>query len=235
MDIEDNQGTFKMEENEFSERELIRKQISSMSFEDLQKLKEKIGSKEYNNVIFGANKNSKKQTTFKRENKNRPRERSSKIRFERANEVKKLTPRDPRFDPICGTYNEKIFKTNYKFISDIKKSERTQLQKEFKKEQDPQRKQQIQLLIQRIDNQNREYEIRDKKISKDEEEKRAIRKTLMQGQKPVYKKKSEKRMENLIEKYEDLKKSNKLQKHLEKRYKKLAHNDKKTLFKTQPT
>ncbi|KAF5280351.1 hypothetical protein FQR65_LT03160 [Abscondita terminalis] len=141
--------------NELEERELIRKQISTMSFEDLQNLKEKIGSKEYNSVVFGTQKNIKKPSNFKRENKNRPRERSSK------------------------------------------------------------------------ENQNRELKKQDTKKSENEQEKQEIRKKLKQGQKPMFVKKSEKRIQNLVHKYEELKKSNKLEKHLEKRYKKLASKDKK--------
>jgi ribosomal RNA-processing protein 36 len=40
-----------------------------MSFEELQKLKERLGSKVYNEAMFGAH--EVKRTNFKRENKNR--------------------------------------------------------------------------------------------------------------------------------------------------------------------
>jgi ribosomal RNA-processing protein 36 len=40
-----------------------------MSFEELQKLKEQLGSKVYNEVMFGTSQT--KKTNFKRENKNR--------------------------------------------------------------------------------------------------------------------------------------------------------------------
>jgi len=40
-----------------------------MSFEELQKLKEQLGSKVYNEAMFGAH--EMKKTDFKRENKNR--------------------------------------------------------------------------------------------------------------------------------------------------------------------
>lgn len=72
-----------------------------MSFEALQKLKERIGAKVYKEVIFGENKNSKKELKiFKRENKNRPREMSSKKpvpMLQNVVPVKKKEVRDPRF------------------------------------------------------------------------------------------------------------------------------------------
>ena len=47
----------------------IREELSKMSFEELQKLKEELGSKVYNEAMFGAH--DTKKTSFKRENKNR--------------------------------------------------------------------------------------------------------------------------------------------------------------------
>ncbi|KAF5297073.1 hypothetical protein FQA39_LY02653 [Lamprigera yunnana] len=228
MEIKDSTQKFTddVEDEEQNERESIRNKISTLSFEDLQKLKEEIGSKEYNQMVFGAKKNTKKQTKFKRENKNRPRERSSKIRFENAAGSSKVVARDPRFDPLCGTYKESTFRSNYKFIGEIKKEERAQLEKEYKKERDTERKQKIKLLMQRMDNQSREYEKRAKQKTTEEKERKDISDQLKQGKKPTFKKKSEKRIEDLVNKYEELKKSNRLEKYFEKRYKKFAKKDK---------
>lgn len=71
-----------------------------MSFEDLQKLKEKLGSKVYNEAVFGVapKRRTSKHTVFRRENKNRPREMSSKrpvpLIDAKATEQKEV--RDPR-------------------------------------------------------------------------------------------------------------------------------------------
>lgn len=53
-----------------------------MSFEELIKLKEKIGAKIYNQTVLGADqvKKAVEHTVVKRSNKNNPREISSKIR-----------------------------------------------------------------------------------------------------------------------------------------------------------
>ncbi|KAF2892940.1 hypothetical protein ILUMI_13234 [Ignelater luminosus] len=232
-DLERLEEPTEQESETLTERESIRKKVSNMSFEDLQKLKEKIGSKKYNKVVFGV-KQKKIKTDFKRANKNRPREMSSKKRHviqDQLDGTKKNLPRDPRFDPLCGTFDEKTFKSNYKFLNDVRKKERKQLENEYKDESDPQRQQKIKLLMQRMDNQIREQDKRDKERKMKEEENTNIRKKLMQGEKPVFKKKSEKRIEELVNKYEELKKTNKLQKHLERRHKKLAKKEQKNMKK----
>lgn len=181
-----------------------------MSFEELQKLKQTIGAKVYNETVFGRN-NVKKQTDFKRANKNRPREMSSKRPIKIVNNlisVKKSVPRDPRFDPICGTYDEKTFKSNYRFINDLKKDEKKELKKELEKTEDPEMRKKIKLLIQRLvrtffsqllsdeiylfafqDNQIREQEKRDKQQYKLRAEKEEVKEMLRRGEKPVFKKK----------------------------------------------
>ncbi|KAG8266888.1 rRNA biogenesis protein rrp36 [Homalodisca vitripennis] len=86
----------------------IREELSQMSFEDLQKLKEKLGIKVYNQTVLGAKK-EKPELDFKRANKNRPREESSKKRVPLLRDVvtvKKDSIRDPRFDSSCGDFNE---------------------------------------------------------------------------------------------------------------------------------
>lgn len=124
-----------------------------MSFEDLQKLKQTIGAKVYNEAVFGKC-NARKQASFKRANKNRPREMSSKRPVRMLKEIvsvkKPAAPRDPRFDPLCGGFDEKSFKSNYKFINNLKKNEIKELQKELESAEDPERKKKIKLLIQRL-------------------------------------------------------------------------------------
>lgn len=171
----------------------IREELSNMSFEELQKLKEKLGSKIYNETVFGKS-DRKPNTNFKRANKNRPREMSSK-RPVKINShiipVKKQMPRDPRFDPLCGAYDKKSFKSNYHFLKDLRKKERQELQKEYENTEDKQRQKKIKLLMQRLDNQIREQEKTEKQERKVEEEKRYIKETLKKGERPEFKKKCE--------------------------------------------
>lgn len=126
-----------------------------MSFEELQKLKDKLGAKVYNETVHGTTSKKRKleQTEYKRANKNRPREMSAKRPIRIVNEmmaVKKNIPRDPRFDPLCGTFDKSDFKKSYKFIDDIKQNERKALKEELKNTDDPTTQRKIRYLIQRL-------------------------------------------------------------------------------------
>nr|XP_022914019.1 ribosomal RNA processing protein 36 homolog [Onthophagus taurus] len=212
------------------ERDRIRKELSTMSFEDLQKLKEKIGDKVYNETVYGVKKQTKK-TQFKRTNKNRPREMSSKrpINIKKAIIETKTTPqfRDPRFDPLCGSYDDKYFKSNYKFLYNMRKDEYKQLKEEYENTENVEQKGKIKFLMQRLDNQIREHEKQNQLREEQENEKREMRQQFRRGERPVFKRKSEKKLDGLVQKYEDLKKNNKLQKHLEKKAKQLVSKEKK--------
>ena len=39
-----------------------------------------------------------------------------------------LQRRDPRFDPRCGEYDERVFRQTYRFLNDVKASEKQTLQ-----------------------------------------------------------------------------------------------------------
>ncbi|XP_050510949.1 ribosomal RNA processing protein 36 homolog [Diabrotica virgifera virgifera] len=225
---------------EDEERIKIREKVANLSFEELLKLKEQVGSKTYNKTIYGDSV-TKKSKALKRANKNRPREVSSKIRpqklkLEIGNVVKapkKHIPRDPRFDPLCGQYEEKIFKANYEFVNDIRAKEKEQLEEELKSCTDINRKKVIKNLLQRTNNQLREQTRKEKEELKKLQRSTEIKEKFKRGEKPQFKKKSVEKLENLIEKYEELKKSNKLQKHIEKRSKKLSKKEKRNMGKAE--
>lgn len=164
-----------------------------MSFEELQKLKEKLGTKVYNETIFGK-RNKKKigKAEFKRENKNRPREMSAKKpvpRYKELTQVKKVVSRDPRFDSLCGTFNEKAFKHSYAFINKLRENDLKTLQKELKKTTDLKAVKKIKYLTQRLENQLREEKKKKEKEEKKQQEKIELLESVKRGEKPVFKKK----------------------------------------------
>lgn len=139
-----------------------------MSFSELLALKDELGSKVYNEAIFGADATaSKKQkkvlkrnADFKRDNKNRPREISSKKQVPLLGKAKASkkdsAPRDPRFDSNCGEFDRDKFKEDYSFVSEIREKEiaelKTQL-KHLKGDQEDEKKK-VKLVLQRMQNQN---------------------------------------------------------------------------------
>ncbi|PSN40599.1 Ribosomal RNA processing protein 36 [Blattella germanica] len=221
-------------DEEVSERTSVREELSKMSFQELQKLKEELGSKVYNEAMFGIRK--EKKTSFKRENKNRPREMSSKRPMPTDHliiKTKKTIPRDPRFDSLCGTYDEKVFRRSYAFLDRIRSKEKFKLKKELKTETDTGRKEEIKYLIQRMENQEREKKKLQMKNKRKQEEHNANIDMLRQGKKPVYIKKSEKKVLELVDQFEELKKTGKLNKHIEKQRKKNARKDKRKLEQSE--
>ncbi|KAK6641294.1 hypothetical protein RUM44_013003 [Polyplax serrata] len=211
-----------------SERNAIRSELSSMSFEDLKKLKDKLGSKVYKEAMFGRKKSLPK-TQFKRENKNRPREVSSKIKPSFNAKVKEKEIADPRFNRLCGTFNKNHFRNTYDFLTDIRKNELKQLKQMLETETNPKEVEKLKYLIQRMDNQEREEAKLNKKKEREAEEKMEHIKALESGKKPHFKTKYEKKVIDLVDKYASLKKTGKLEKYIDKKQKKEALKDKKRL------
>ena len=104
-------GKIDTESQESSDREAIKQELSTLSFEELQKLKEKLGSKKFNQTLKGQKIMAAKEVDYSRANKNRPREMSSKTRKVEQKvviQVPKVFRNDPRFDGLCGEFNEKV-------------------------------------------------------------------------------------------------------------------------------
>lgn len=139
------------------QRSEIRDKLGTLSFEELLKMKEKMGSKLYNQMLFG-NKNVKQAIKLKRANKNRPQELSSKIKPKflqktistSKSKMKTVQYRDPRFDVLCGEFDKHKFNDDYKFIYDIQKQEKQILEQEEKVEKDIEKKKKLKSAIQRL-------------------------------------------------------------------------------------
>ncbi|XP_061174713.1 ribosomal RNA processing protein 36 homolog [Saccostrea echinata] len=221
------------EEEEADEFAAIKKELSSLSFEELKKLKEKLGLKVFNRVLHGdRGGETTEKKVFKRANKNRPMEITSKRpvpRFKTTVPVKKKVTRDPRFDDLSGQFNEELFSRSYGFLDDIKHREREKVQKALGKEKDPDKKKELQFLLNRMKQQELTASRKDqqKTIEKDWKKKEQTR--VKAGKTPFYLKKSEKRKLELAEKYKELQKSGKVEKYLGKKRKKTAQKEKKKL------
>ncbi|XP_026216701.1 ribosomal RNA processing protein 36 homolog [Anabas testudineus] len=220
--------------SELHTREDIKKELSNMSFEDIVKLQSKVGTKVYNEVAYG---NNKKQETSKKKrlNKNRPVEISAKKPapyLRQVVHVRKPTLRDPRFDDLSGEYKPEIFEKTYKFINDIKLREKEIIKKQLKKKKsNNERKEKLQLLLKRMENQERARLTREQQREREQQFKRQQRERANQGVRPFFLKKSEKKKLQLAEKYQELKKSGKLENFLSKKRKRNAVKDRRKLPK----
>lgn len=211
----------------------IKEELSNLSFEELKKLKEKLGLKVFNQVLYGdKDKAGSEKKVFRRANKNRPMEISSKKpvpRFKKTVPVKKKVTRDPRFDDLSGDYREELFSRSYGFLDDIKHREREKVEKSVKKEKNPEKKKELQFLLNRMKQQeladNRKEQ--QKRIERDWKKKEQTR--VKEGKNPFYLKKAERRKLELAEKYKELQKSGKVDAYLGKKRKKTAQKEKKKL------
>lgn len=167
-----------------------------MSFEDLMKLKEKLGFKVYNEAVFGASRKERKRKAtkaeYKRENKNRPREEGVKrpVPFLGSKKVKSSTTvteqRDPRFDPKCGEFDPTKFAENFDFVSEIREKELIELKELLTDTTDAKEQKRIKYLIQRMKNQKNEKEkikIKKEVLAEEQEE---IKKAKLEFRKPYY-------------------------------------------------
>ncbi|XP_060922615.1 ribosomal RNA processing protein 36 homolog [Limanda limanda] len=213
-------------------REDIKKELSNMSFEDVMKLQNKVGTKVYNEVTYG-NREKPKSGEKRRLNKNRPMEISAKRRapfLRQVVAVRKPTLRDPRFDDLSGEYKPEIFEKTYKFIDNLKQREKEVVQKQLKKKKmSDDKKEKLQFLLKRMENQERARKSREQQRERELQFKRQQRERANQGAQPFFLKNSEKKKLQLAEKYQELKKSGKLQNFLSKKRKRNAGKDRRKL------
>ncbi|CAH2094334.1 unnamed protein product [Euphydryas editha] len=234
MESDEHNNNSDSEKEQDEERLAIKKELSTLSFEDLQKLKERVGAKVYKQALFGEKKEvSDAPKVFKRENKNRPREMSSKkpVPMVQAAPKKKLEIRDPRFDPLCGTFDKKEFSENYGFLSNLRIHDIKAIRAELKNTTDPEREQNLRRLLQRLNDQHKASKKKKKEREILEKQKSEVEAELSSGRHPHFKNKSELRVESLVKQYEELKKkgTGRIQRHLKRRQQKI----KKRSFKNQ--
>ncbi|XP_067115576.1 ribosomal RNA processing protein 36 homolog [Osmerus mordax] len=210
----------------------IKKELSTMSFEDIMTLQNKVGTKVYNEIAYGTTKGKQPIQKKKRLNKNRPMEISAKRPapyLRQVIPVKKAVSRDPRFDDLSGEYKPEIFEKTYKFINDIKQREKDVVQKRINKTKMANQKEKLQFLLKRMENQERARKSREEQREKELEFKRKQREMAGQGLKPYFLKKSDKKKLELADKYNELKRSGKLENFLSKKRKRNAGKDRRKL------
>ncbi|KAA0712117.1 Ribosomal RNA processing protein 36 -like protein [Triplophysa tibetana] len=207
--------------------------LSSMSFEEIMKLQNKVGTKAYNKIAYGATKQKQQNTEpKKRLNRYKPQEISSKKRvpyIRRVVPVKKNIARDPRFDDLSGEFKPEVFNNTYKFIGDLREQEMQMVSKKLKKAKSHEKKDELKALLKRLENQQRARQSQENEREKDLQFKKKLRGMVGQGHKPFYLKNSDKKKMELAEKYSELKKSGKLENFLSKKRKRNATKDRRKL------
>ncbi|GMH28879.1 hypothetical protein Nepgr_030722 [Nepenthes gracilis] len=164
-----------------------------------------------------------------RANKNRPVEMSSKrpvSRYREVVQVPKKMIRDPRFESLCGKLDVEGFKKRYTFLFDESlPAEKRELLKLLKSPNDPEVTEKVKGDISWIDKQLKSVSTKHTEAQILNEHKKKEREAAKKGKKPFYLKKSDIRKQRLIEKYNSLKASGKLDPFIEKKRKRNAAKD----------
>jgi len=228
------------------ERNSIRKELSSLSFEELQNLKDEIGTKLYKKALQGPA--TSKLSGKKRSDDTEPvpipcrKSKDSPLELPFKKSIKTALPqhvqipatkfrgRDPRFDSSSGSYDKEKFQKAYNFIDGMRADEKHLLQQELEKEEDTERRSKIKFCLQRIKNQERETKREQKKAEIKKKVKQDKIERSNQGKKPFYLKKTVQRQSELAERYEQLKKEGRLDKYIEKKRKHNASKEKKSVL-----
>ncbi|XP_058466522.1 ribosomal RNA processing protein 36 homolog isoform X2 [Malaya genurostris] len=218
-----------------------------MSFEELLQLKRRLGSKVYNEAVFGKTSTEHRPTRKQSKQKNMdlkndsdsdgpPEEMSAKRKVPILGLVKRHEKkstqssfRDPRFAADQGYFSGRKFREQYGFINDLRTEELSSLRKQLEEASGPVEVERIKFAIRRTENQIREFKKLKEQDNKRKNERLEARKAIEQGKRPFYEKKSTKKARELVEKFDQLKETGKLAKHIDKRRRKITAKDRKKL------
>lgn len=207
--------------SEDEEEEEIEKELADVTFEELQKAR--------SNGAHAFFKKPAEDRNLKRANKNRPMEASSKKpvpAFRDVIQAPKKVIRDPRFESLCGTFDNDRFRKRYNFLyeNDLP-AERQALKRQLRKYKDPERRSEIEERIAWVDKQLKSDSTKNIETQILAKHKKKEREAAKQGKRPFYLKKSEIRKQRLVEKFNNLKSSGNLESYIEKKRKRNAAKD----------
>ncbi|KAJ0105282.1 hypothetical protein Patl1_18676 [Pistacia atlantica] len=146
-----------------------------------------------------------------------------------------LVVRDPRFESLCGNLDVDGFRKRYDFLFENNlPAEKEELKKQLKKTNDPDVIEELKKHISWIDKQLKFETAKSTDAAVLSEHKKKEREAAKHGKRPFYLKKSEIRKQRLVEKYNKLKASGKLESFIEKKRRKNASKDHKYMPYRRP-
>ncbi|KAF3448489.1 hypothetical protein FNV43_RR09202 [Rhamnella rubrinervis] len=229
-EVQDSEEEHESSSSSSEDEEEIERELADVTFEELQKARSN-GShsvyQKHNEVKKGG-----------RANKNRPMEASSKKpvgRFREVIQVPKKVVRDPRFESLCGSLDVDGFRKRYNFLyAEELPAEREELRKQLKKTNDPGVTKELKDRLSWIDKQLKYKSVKHTECAILAEHKKKEREAAKQGKQPFYLKKSEIRKRRLVNKYEELKASGKLEAYIENRRRRNAAKDRRYMPYRRP-
>jgi len=168
----------------------------------------------------------------RRANKNHPAVVSSRIPVPRFRETfgpAKYRPRDPRFEEPSGQLDDAAFRASYSFLEERQREEEESLRRTLKRAKSEATRRRLQAELSRIVQQAKQRERHDKLQQALREHRNEQRERVEKGAKPFYLKRSAVKKLALENRFEELRKSGKLTRHLERKRKRNAAKERRWL------
>ena len=143
-------------------------------------------------------------------------------------DVPKVTPRDPRFDPLTGPVDNNRIKQNYDFLSTYRTSEISQLKSAIRASKNADEREKLQKALKRMENRRQADDAREREQKVVREHRKEEKAKVKEGKKPFYLKEGEIKKRALIERFEGMGEK-KRERVMEKRRKKRAGKEKKMM------
>jgi len=160
---------------------------------------------------------SSSETDFKRDNRKRPREVSTKAPIARTLLIvpKKKVRYDPRFE--CGDFDRIQFTRDYDFINDMRKNELKELKKAGRKEKNPDKADRIRETARNLENQLRSTDEVNAEIEAKAELRRENIRRMNEGANPVYLNRKQMKSKIMEKRFEKIKSGGNMKRYLKKR------------------
>lgn len=165
----------------------------------------------------------------KRSSKHAPTEMSSRRAVSRKRDIISDTrpkARDPRFDGLGGTLDERRFKKAYAFLDSYREDEMRELRQTIKKTTDPRTKEELKRELKSMEGKKETERKKEEERRVLEEHKKKEKELVKQGKSPYYLKKAEQKQIMLTERFNNMSKS-KIEKAIVRRRKKEATRDRR--------
>ncbi len=134
-------------------------------------------------------------------------------------------PRDPRFDGMAGTLNDKAFRHSFSFIGEMKEKELEVLRKDHRRTTDEDKKRELQAVITQYQQEAKQNAKASRMSQQMSAWKKSERERITQGKQPYFLKQSTVKQLAMVDEFEELKKKGKLESYMAKRRKQNAAKD----------
>ncbi|EAL67977.1 hypothetical protein DDB_G0278751 [Dictyostelium discoideum AX4] len=236
------------EDDDENEEELIKQQLSNVSFSSLLKYKKNGPTDKLN--LNTITKNLQQQKSFKKEEQQEKEEMNSKNKYKIKRESSdapvemtamkpvsrfrqvvvnktKMNVRDPRFDSLSGgKYNEDLYRKRYGFLDDVIKRDVERMESTWKQMDDCRERDQLYKKIQSKKSQLKTQQLKDQKRETKNKLWSNEIESVKKGKTPYHISNKTVKQFELQEKFKQLKASNKLDKFMETKRKRISSKEK---------